>query len=396
MDAYEVLGVSRDASTSDIKKAYHHLALEYHPDRNPGDPKAEARFKEIVIAYEAIKDTKQRAAYGAGPKSAPVITAPAGFDKEWEEFFSQIFKSRAEKKKPRETREEIRGAEAGPSLDEMWDEAFSQHHQSREAGKKPRNTPDKGRDVEVQLDITLEDAANGGNHIVPFRRHVLCTRCHGTETDPYSKSTVCHSCRGHGEIRFMRGGRDIAIPCETCFASGLLRHKPCGKCRGEGRNLVEADIQVKLYAATNDEERIQFYQYGDEGLFDTGDLYVTVRILPHKIFKRSRSDILLSQPINSLKATLGGRIIVPTLHGQVKLRIPPGTGSGQVFRLKGKGLSPTDGRRVGDQIVTVAIKPPSWLGNKLRWLLGEFGRLAGDATHPLRKRFLDKVKSFLR
>ncbi|MFP6870715.1 MAG: J domain-containing protein [Nitrospinota bacterium] len=358
-DWYAVLGVPPGADAEKIKKAYRRLALECHPDRHPGDKDAEARFKEIVIAYEALSDPEKRAKYGRMRK-VPDTPKPAGqFDEGWEEVFSQIFRTRA-------------------------------------GEKIHRNTPEKGRGIDARLDITLEDAATGGNHILPYHRQVLCSRCRGTETDPEGESAECRLCGGAGEVRFRRGSSEVAIPCGACMGEGRIRREQCPECRGEGRIRTEESRQVKVHAAVNDGERILFARYGDEGVSDTGDLRVTIHVRPHKIFERSgRYDILLSQPINVLQAVMGGQIIVPTLHGQVKLRIPAGTRDEQVFRLRGKGLSRPAGE-AGDQLVTVTLETPTRVGKKLRWLLGEVGRLSGAFSHPLKKRLLDKVKSFLR
>jgi molecular chaperone DnaJ len=298
-DAYEILGVSRDASASEIKKAYHHLALEFHPDRNPGDPQAEARFKEIVIAYETLKDPKKRATYGTSRPETRPRAASGDFDEEWEDIFSQIFRG-------------------------------------KEGEKKRQGPADEPQDLQARVDISFEDALKGTDREVSVKRLVLCRRCRGKGTDPDAEPTECRLCGGTGEVKFRRGLAELSIPCGTCMGEGRAVGDQCPDCRGAGRRREEERIRVKVPAVASEGTQFRVRGKGDEGVGETGDLFVTIRIKPHKIYKLSGQDILLSQPINIIQATLGGTIIVSTLHGQVKHRIPRGTGSGQVFRLRGK------------------------------------------------------------
>ncbi len=361
-DAYEVLGVSRGASTSDIKKAYHHLALEYHPDRNPGSLKAEVRFKEIVVAYEAINDPKKRAAYSAAPKSAPAKAAPSGFDKQWDDVFFQIFRSRA--------------------------------------GMKNRSkAPKEARDLEAEVDVTFEEVVRGGKFLLysgreELRRRVNCGHCRGTGTDPSVEKTLCRLCGGSGEVSFKQGvSSEITVPCVPCMGEGRFTQKECPSCRGEGR--LRERVYFDVPPGAKNGEVFLLKNLGDQDLSRNGDLRVTVHIRPHKIFKRFRNDILMDLPITILQATFGDKVHIPTLHGQKILRIPAGTQSGTQFSLTEKGLS-SQGRATGDHLVTVKVETPNTPGRKLKKLLEEFDRLSNDSTYPRRKEFLDKVKSFLR
>ncbi len=377
-DAYEVLGVPREAGATEIRKAYRKLALDYHPDRNPGDKNAETRFKEIVIAYETLKDPKKRAAHNSAPRNAHPSTGPDNFSPEWEEFFSRIFKSQRDKK-------------------------------GRSGATAPSRTP--GGDLQSRVEISLEEAATGAAREIEVHRQVLCESCQGKGVAPGAQPSECIHCRGSGEVRFKQGLAEVSIPCSTCMGEGVHIREKCAVCKGAGRYQTRERIRVKVPAAVEEGTQLRVRAKGDEGEGEAGDLLVAVRIKPHKIFGRSGNDILFNQPITFTQAALGDEILVPTLEGQVKVRIPAGTQTGQIFRLKGKGLSPAGGRGEGDQLVTVTIKTPirlnkklrrlldefqHFLNKKLRWLPKEFQRFSTASTNPLTRRFLDKVKSYLR
>lgn len=362
-DAYEVLGVPRGAGVTEIKKAYRKLALDYHPDRNPSDKNAETRFKEIVIAYETLKDPKKRAAHDSAPRGARTGAGPVDFSPEWEEFFSRIFKSR-------------RDGESG----------------SRAAA--PSRTP--GGDLQARVEISLEEAATGAARDIEVHRRVVCESCEGKGVDPGAQPSECIHCRGSGEVRFKQGLADVSIPCSTCMGEGVHIREKCAACRGAGRRRERERIRVKVPAAVEEGTQLRVRGKGNEGEGEAGDLLVAVRIKPHKIFGRAGNDILFNQPITFTQAALGDEVLVPTLEGQVKVRIPAGTQTGQIFRLKGKGLSPAGGRGAGDQLVSITVETPIRLNKKLRQLLTEFQRFSTDSTNPLSKRLLDKVKSFLR
>ncbi len=356
-DAYEVLGVPRDATAVELRSAYRRLALEHHPDRNPGDPDAERRFKEIVLAYERLRDPRQRAAYDAGQR-------PRGrrgdFDEEWEEIFAQIF----------------RGAHR------------------KEAGE---GAPAQARDLRARLDITLEDAAQGAEREIHLRRWVWCDACRGRGADPEAPPAACPLCGGSGELRFKRGLADLAIPCSTCEGKGRYVRERCGACGGEGRSRRESRLRVKVPAAVEDGAQLKLKGKGDESAQrgEAGDLYVGVHIRPHPLFRREGLDILFDLPVSFPQAALGDEVVVPTLNGEVRMRIPAGTQSGRVFRLRGKGLSPAGGLRTGDQRVRVLIETPTRLNERQRRLLEEFQRISTPSTNPRRRKFLEKVKSFL-
>ncbi len=362
-DAYEILGVPRNINATEIRKAYRKLALDFHPDRNPGNPEAETRFKEIVIAYETLRDPAKRAAQDSVPPgSDPGLGNDAStFDQEWEDIFSQIFRGRRGAKKPARAR---------------------------------------GGDLQSHIDITLEEAAAGVSREVPVDRLSVCGHCRGEGTDPEAEATECRLCGGTGEIKFYRGLAVVAIPCATCMGSGVHAREKCPECRGAGRRRRRERIRMKVPAAAMDGAQLRARGKGDEGGGGTGDLIVTVRIKAHKIFKRSGNDILLNHPITIAQAAMGDEIIVPTVNGRVKVRIPAGTRTGQIFRLKGKGISPPGGppggQGSGDQLVSITVETPIRLNKKIRALLLEFQRLSSVPAHQLTKRLLDKAKSFLR
>jgi molecular chaperone DnaJ len=371
-DAYEVLGVLRGAGVTEIKKAYRKLALDYHPDRNPSDKIAETRFKEIVIAYETLKNPKKKATHDSAPKDARPGAGPTDFSPEWEEFFSRIFKSQRDKK-------------------------------GRSGAAAPARTP--GGDLQARVEISLEDAATGAEREIEVNRRVVCEICEGKGVDPGAQPSECIHCRGSGEVRFKQGLAEVSIPCSTCMGEGVHIREKCAACKGAGRYQTRERIRVKVPAAVVEGTQLRVRSRGDEGEGEAGDLLVAVRIKPHKIFGRSGNDILFNQPITFTQAALGDEILVPTLEGQVKVRIPVGTQSGQTFRLKGKGLSPAGGHEAGDQLVTV--ETPIRLNKKLHQLLEQFQRFVNKkiqclrkelqrySTNPLINRLLDKVKFFL-
>ncbi|MBT3822079.1 MAG: molecular chaperone DnaJ, partial [Nitrospinaceae bacterium] len=231
---------------------------------------------------------------------------------------------------------------------------------------------------------------------IEVHRRVVCQSCQGKGVDPGAQPSECIHCRGSGEVRFKQGLAEVSIPCSTCMGEGVHIREKCAACRGAGRRRERERIRVKVPAAVEEGTQLRVRGKGDEGEDEAGDLLVTVRIKSHKIFGRTGNDILFNQPITFTQAALGDEILVPTLEGQVKVRIPAGTQTGQIFRLKEKGLSPAGGRTTGDQLVTVTVETPIRLNKKLRELLREFQRFSTASTHPLAKRLLDKVKAFLR
>jgi molecular chaperone DnaJ len=358
-DAYETLGVAKDAPPAEIRKAYRQLALNFHPDHNPENPEAENRFKEIVIAYETLKDPERRADYDKGQRRPTSSKTTGGYTEEWEEVFSQIFQ-RAREKNP-----ETEGAD--------------------------------GLDLQAQIEISLEKAASGTEREITVQRWIRCSHCSGRGTDPQAKPVVCRLCGGTGEVRFKRGLAEVVIPCNTCQGTGSQARKKCRECRGDKRRRMKESLTVTIPAAVEDGSELHIRGKGDEsvGWEDPGTLHVTVRIAPHPFFKREGNDLLFDMPITFSQAALGAEVTVPTLDGSAIVRVPAGTQTGQLFRLRGKGFSPAGGRHRGDQLVNVFVETPTRLSRQLRRLLEEFQEHSADSTYPLRKRFLDKLKSFL-
>jgi len=349
-DPFAVLGVPRDASPAELRAAYRRLALAHHPDRNPGDPGAEERFKEVVLAYEAARDPAPRAP--GADRRAP------GFDAEWEEIFAQIF---------RRTRPSAARAEDG------------------------------ARDLQARIEITLEEAAAGVSREFLSTRWARCETCRGKGHDPAAPPSDCPLCRGAGELRFKRGLADLSIPCTACDGRGRSVRDRCGACGGKGRRRRDERLRVQIPPGVEDGAHLKLRGKGDESAArgEAGDLIVTVAVRPHPLFKREGLDILFDLPVSFPQAALGEEVLVPTLSGEVKVRIPAGTQSGRVFRLRGKGMCPPGAIRPGDQRVRVVIETPTRLSERQKRLLEEFQRISSPSTNPRMRKFWEKVKGFL-
>ena len=352
-DPYAVLGVRRDASPAELRAAYHRLALAHHPDRNPGDPGAGERFKEVVLAYEVLRDPLRRSAHDAGKRPGP-----GGFDEQWEEIFAQIFR------------------------------------RARPPGARPGDGP---RDLQARLEITLEEAAGGAAREIASSRWVRCEACRGKGEDPAAQPAGCPLCKGTGELKYQRGLAGVTIPCSACEGRGRAVRERCPSCGGEGRKRREERLRVQVPACAGDGAHLKLRGKGDEGRArgEAGDLVVTVAVRPHPLFKREGLDLLFDLPVSFPQAALGDEVAVPTLSGEVKVRIPAGTQSGRVFRLRGKGLCPPGTIRPGDQRVRVVVETPTRLNERQKKLLEEFQRLSSPSTNPRMRKFWEKVKGFL-
>ncbi len=374
---YELLGVDKSVGAEELKKAYRKKAVQYHPDKNPGNKEAEEMFKKISHAYEVLKDPDKRAAYdryghaafeGAGA-GAPRGGGGGGFHDPFD-IFREVF-----------------GQQQGGGGGGIFEEMFGGG--GREAGRD-------GSDLRYDLEITLEEAARGAEKEISFRKHVACERCAGSGAEPGSKRVTCPTCRGAGQIRRSGGIITFTQPCPTCGGMGTKVEKPCSTCQGEGRAVKTTKLNVRIPPGVDTGSRLRSTGNGEAGLAggQAGDLYIVLAVKEHELFERQEDNLFCEIPIKFTLATLGGTIEVPTLFGKATLKIPSGTQSGTTFRLREKGMPSLRGGRQGDQLVRVQVEVPHALTAEQRKLLEEFARVSGDANEPTSKKFFEKAKKF--
>jgi molecular chaperone DnaJ len=357
-DYYEVLGVARDAGDQDIKSAYRKLALKHHPDRNPGDAEAEEKFKEAAEAYAVLADGEKRAAYDrfghAGLGSAP---GAGGFDPTIFADFGDIF----------------------GGLRDIF--GFGDFF----GGGTRRGGPQRGADLRYDLEISFDESANGMETAVQLPRQERCDACKGTGAAAGTSPTVCPQCGGRGQIRYQQGFFTVAQTCRQCGGAGRVITKACPECRGHGQVARQRKLTVRIPAGIANGQRLRLYGEGEAGQAGgpAGDLYVVVHVLDHPQFRREGDDLFCRVPVTFPTVALGGEISVPTLGGPEKLAIPEGTQSGQVFRLRGKGMPSVSGRGRGDLHVVVDVATPKKLTKEQRHLLEQLNK-----TMPA-----DKVKA---
>ncbi len=360
-DYYELLGVSRNATEEEIKKAYRKAALRYHPDRNPGDKAAEEKFKELSEAYQVLIDPEKRAQYDRYGHAAFEQGGFNGFDftSNFEDIFGDIF-----------------------------GDFFG-------VGGRGRRRAQRGEDLSCNLEISFEEAAFGTEKTISVPRMTLCEGCQGTGAKPGTAPKTCATCRGSGQVRFQQGFFTVARTCNRCGGQGKVITEPCPACHGAGTVRKASTLQVKIPAGIDTGARLKLRGEGEVGPSGgvPGDLYVLIRVREHPLFGRQHNDVVCEIPISFPQAALGAEIEVPTLEGKIKMKIPPGTQSGSVFRLRGKGIPDLRGGGRGDQLVRVIIEVPRKLTGRQRELLEEFARLDGEEdVHPMTKGFFDKVK----
>ncbi len=368
IDYYEVLSVARNASEAELKKAYRRLAMKYHPDRNPGDAEAEARFKEVKEAYEVLSDPQKRAAYDQFGHAGVDPTQGAGGFGGGASSFSDIF-------------------------GDVFGDIFGG------GGGAGRQRVYRGSDLQYNLELTLEEAVFGIEKVIDIPRMDTCDTCGGSGAAPGSSPVTCSTCGGAGQVRMQQGFFSVQQTCPTCRGSGQEIRDPCPKCHGEGRVRVHKKLEVKIPAGVDTGDRIRLSGEGEAGINGgpSGDLYVQVVVREHKIFTRDGDDLHCEVPISFATATLGGELEVPTLDGRVKLKIPPETQTGKLFRMRGKGVKPVRGGPVGDLICRVKIETPVNLNKEQKELLRQFADSleAGGTRHsPQEHGWLDGVKGF--
>jgi len=368
-DYYEVLGVSKNASADDIKKAYRRLAMKYHPDRNQADKTAEEKFKEAKEAYEVLTDEQKRAAYDQFGHAA-TEAGMGGFGGHGGQNFSDIF-------------------------GDIFGDVFGMRGGAQGGG---RTRAQRGADLRYDLSITLEQAVAGKNLEIRVPSLVQCKTCNGSGARKGSSPTTCTTCGGVGQVRMQQGFFSIQQTCPDCHGNGRVINNPCPDCRGEGRRQEYKTLSVKIPAGINDGDRIRLSGEGEAGFNSgpAGDLYVQLHIKPHPIFERHENNLICEVPIDFVSAALGGEIDVPTLEGHAKLKIPPETQTGKMFRLRGKGVKPMRGNTPGDLICRVVIETPVNLNEKQKATLREFSQsLSQENTHhPKARAWFTNVKKF--
>ncbi len=365
-DYYETLGVARNASDAEIKKAYRRMAMKYHPDRNPGDASAEEHFKAAKEAYEILSDPQKRAAYDQfGHAGVDPAAAGGGFHAGASPF-SDIF-------------------------EDVFGDIFG--------GRGGRSARHRGADLRYDLDLSLEEAVHGTTVKIRIPSSRACDDCDGSGARKGTSSKTCPTCGGQGQVRMQQGFFSIQQTCPRCQGRGRVIAEACRTCHGSGRVEETKTLSVKVPPGVDSGDRIRLSGEGEAGEHGgpPGDLYVQVRIKPHPIFTRDGRDLYCEVPISFATAALGGELEVPTLEGRVKLKVPEGTQTGRVFRLRGKGVRTVHDGRPGDLLCTVVVETPVHLNDEQRELLQSFDdslRHRGERHSPRARSWLDGVKDF--
>ena len=369
-DYYEVLGVSKSASDDEIKKSYRRLAMKYHPDRNADDSSAEEKFKEAKEAYEVLSSSEKRAAYDQFGHDGLNMGqgGPGGFGAEG---FGDIF---------------------GDIFGDAFGDIFS-------GGRRRGRQVFRGADLGYELKLDLEKAVSGDSVTIDVPTQVSCDSCSGSGAKKGTEPTTCSTCQGAGQVRMQRGHFSVQQPCPACKGAGTVISDPCPDCHGRGRIRKTKTLSVKVPAGVDDGDRIRLSGEGEAGRNGgpPGDLYVEIRTNPHKIFTREGADLACEVPLSFATATLGGEVELPTLNGNVSLKVPAGTQSGKVFRLRGKGVITVRDPRPGDLFAKVSVETPVNLTAEQKELLEKLEEslsAGGDKHSPRAGGWLDSVKRF--
>lgn len=379
-DYYEVLGVSKTATQDELKKAYRKLARKYHPDLNKDNAEAAEKFKECNEAYSVLSDEQKRAQYdqfghaafeNGGMGGGGGFGGAGGF-----------------------------GGFGGSGMEDIFDMFFG--GQGGRGGRSSKAGPQRGADLRFDLEISFEEAAFGLEKEINLYRDEVCDHCHGEGAEPGSKVESCPECNGSGYVRFtqntMFGQMVNERPCSRCKGEGKIISEPCKECRGKGTVKRNKKLKVKIPAGVDNGSRLRVSNEGEAGAKGgpSGDLYVYLYVKPHKFFERDGTTVLCEVPINIVQATLGADIKVPTLDGQVTMKIPEGTQPGKVMRIKGKGIPSLRNSSRGDQLVRIKVVVPTKLSDKQKDALRKFADISKDNINPEEKSFMDKVKDFFK
>jgi molecular chaperone DnaJ len=368
-DFYELLGVTRSADDKVLKAAFRKLAMQYHPDKNPGDHTAEIRFKEVSAAYECLRDPQKRAAYDRFGHAA-FENGGGGFPGDFAASMSDIF-------------DNIFGDMMGGG---------------RRGTSQSRGGRERGADLRYNMEITLEEAHGGKTADIVVPTRVVCKTCSGSGSRPGASLKTCSTCEGHGRVRSAQGFFSIERTCPTCQGRGEVISDPCPECRGAGRTTEDRKLSVNIPAGIEDGTRIRLAGEGEAGLRGgpAGDLYIFLSIRPHEFFQRDGADIFCKVPISVTTAALGGQFEVPTIDGgRTKVKVPDGTQTAKQFRLKGKGMPVLRSPRVGDMYIQVVVETPQHLTRRQRELLEEFEQVSSPQNNPDSTGFFTRVRDFL-
>ncbi len=363
-DYYEVLGVDRAADDQAIKSAYRKLAHRYHPDKNPGDKKAEDAFKEASEAYSVLSDPEKRARYDR-------------FGHQNGQGFPDF------------------GFGGAATINDIFGDIFGEMF----GGGRQRRARTRGQDLRYHLEISFEEAAFGSTARITIPRAKPCAACRGSGAKAGTSPRTCPTCGGTGEIRLTQGFFSIARTCHQCHGAGRVIVEKCPECGGAGARREEAVVEVKVPPGVDTGTRLKLGSEGEAAPTPggaPGDLYVVVQVREHPVFRREDTEVLCEMPLSFTQAALGATIDVPTLDGPAKLKIPPATQTGKVFRLKGKGIPSLQGGGRGDQHVRVFVETPTHLTKEQRELLERFAAISGEETNPQARTFWEKVGDLLR
>lgn len=371
-DYYEILGISHNASSDEIKRAYRQMALKYHPDRNPGNKEAEEKFKEAAEAYSVLIDSEKRSIYdrfGIDGLRGEGFRGFTGFNASVFEEFEDIL---------------------GNFFDFGLGNFFGTRHRRR------AYTPRRGRNLALELDLTLEEAAFGVEKEIKLDHTVTCPACHGSGLRPGTKKSVCQHCQGRGQVRYQQGFFSISRTCSYCRGMGEIITSPCDDCRGSGKVKKRKALSIKIPEGVDQGSKLRISgegEAGDQGA-PSGDLYVIIHLKKHKFFERNGNDLACEISISFAQATLGTTVEIPTLEKNELLQIPPGTQPGKVFKIKGKGIKGIEGQRKGDLYVKVGVETPERLTKEQKTLLKKFAESRGEEVEGIDKNIIAKVKNF--
>ena len=378
-DLYEVLGVSKGASDDEIKKAYRKLVKKYHPDLNPGDKSAEEAMKEVNAAYEILSDPEKKARYDQFGHAGIDPTYGAGQQGGFSGF-------------------DAGDIDLGDIFGSFFGGGFGGFGGSAYGQTRTRSGPQRGRDVEINIEISFEEAVFGCEKTISLNRSEVCPDCGGTGAKKGTQPETCPVCHGTGQVRTTQrtafGVFQSAGPCAHCHGTGKIIKEPCASCGGTGQIKKKRRITVKVPAGIDNGQTITLRGQGHAGKAggESGDMYVTVSVRPHKLFKRSGQDVMLEMPVSFSQAALGATLTVPTVDGKVQYNMPEGTQTGTVFRLKGSGIPKLGGKGRGDQYVKVNIEVPRNLTREQKDLLRKFEEVVDDEHYEEKKGFFAKVK----
>lgn len=371
-DYYEILGLDKNASPEEIKKAYRKLAMKYHPDKNPDDKTAEDKFKEANEAYEVLGTPEKKQRYDQFGHAGVNGNGGGGFG-------------------------DFGGFGGGGGFEDIFGDIFDMFGGGGFSSRR-RSGPQKGADIKYEVSISFEEAAFGTEKTIEFYKYENCNSCSGSGAKPGTSKKTCSHCKGTGEVRYAQRtplGQIVNVKaCDQCGGEGQIIEQPCETCKGKGKERKRKKMKVKIPAGVDNGSVIPMRGEGEPGTKGGpyGDLYILLRVLPHKIFEREGYDIICEIPITFVQAALGEELEVPTLEGRVKYKIPEGTQSSTIFRLKNKGVQNPKGYGKGDQYVKVVVETPKNLSEKQKEILKQFAAEGGEDIHEKRKSFFDKVK----